>query len=127
MLANHLDRPEIAKVVFSGTGMGIRKSDTLSESVFYYTKKLDNGQILRVGKEAHSVVAVLLAALPMVLTTALLLAAVCLMVSHYFTSAIVKPIDEMAGDIYRQCKPRTKNALCGDIRLRRADGSGACR
>ena len=76
LLANHMDRPEIAEAAASGTGMGIRKSDTLSESVFYYAKKLDNGQILRVGKEAHSVVAVLLSALPMVLTTALLLAAV---------------------------------------------------
>lgn len=98
-LTNHLDRPEIAEAASSGTGMGIRKSDTLSESVFYYAKKLDNGQILRVGKEAHSVVAVLLSALPMVLTTALLLAAVCLMVSRYLTSAIVKPIEEMAGDM----------------------------
>lgn len=98
-LANHLDRPEIAEALSSGIGMGIRKSDTLSESVFYYAQKLDNGQILRVGKEAHSVVAVLLSALPMVLTTALVLAAVCLMVSHYLTSAIVKPIEEMAGDM----------------------------
>lgn len=98
-LANHLDRPEIAEALFSGTGMGIRKSDTLSESVFYYAKKLDDGQILRVGKEARSVVAVFLSALPMVLTTALLLAAICLIVSHHLTSAIVKPIDEMAGDM----------------------------
>ncbi|MCM1233446.1 MAG: ATP-binding protein [Ruminococcus flavefaciens] len=98
-LTNHLDRPEIVEAVSSGIGMGIRKSDTLSESVFYYAKKLDNGQILRVGREAHSVVAVLLSALPMVLSTALLLAAICLMVSHYLTSAIVKPIDEMAGDM----------------------------
>ncbi len=99
LLANHMDRPEIVEAITSGTGIGIRKSDTLSESVFYYAKKLDNGQILRVGREAHSVVAVLWSALPMVLTTALLLAAVCLMVSHYLTSAIVKPIDEMAGDM----------------------------
>ena len=163
LLANHLNRPEIVEAISSGTGMGIRKSDTLSESVFYYAKKLDNGQILRVGREAHSVVAVLLSALPMVLTMAMLLAAICLMVSHYLTSAIVKPIDEMAGDmehideaksypelipftrkirlqheenficrkyktgIYRQCKPRIKNASCGNIRLRRADGSRACR
>lgn len=98
-LANHLDRPEIEEAVSSGTGMGIRKSDTLSESVFYYAKELDNGQILRVGRESHSVVAVFLSALPMVLTTALLLAIICLMVSHYLTSAIVKPIDEMAGDM----------------------------
>lgn len=98
-LPNHLDRPEIKEAVSYGTGMGIRKSDTLSESVFYYAKKLDNGQILRVGKKAHSVVAVFLSALPMVLTTALLLAAICLMVSYYLTSAIVKPIDEMAEDM----------------------------
>lgn len=98
-LPNHLDRPEIAEAVASGTGMGIRKSDTLSESVFYYAKKLDNGQILRVGREAHSVAAVFLSALPMVFTTALLLAAICLMVSHCLTSAIVKPIDEMAEDM----------------------------
>lgn len=98
-LTNHMNRPEIAEAVSSGTGMGIRKSDTLSESVFYYAKRMDNGQILRVGKEAHSVVAVLLSALPVVLTTALLLAIICLMVSHYLTSAIVKPIDEMAGDM----------------------------
>ena len=83
-LANHLDRPEIVKAISSETGMGI---------------KLDNGQILRVGKEAHSVVAVLLSALPMVLTLALLLVIICMMVSHYLTSAIVKPIDEMAGDM----------------------------
>ena len=99
LLANHLDRPEIVEAVASGTGMGIRKSDTLSRSVFYYAKKLDNGQILRVGKETHSVGAVLLSAFPMVLTTALLLAVICLLVSHYLTSAIVKPIDEMAGDM----------------------------
>lgn len=98
-LTNHLDRPEIAEAASSGTGMGIRKSDTLSESVFYYAKKLGNGQILRVGKEAHSVVAVLLSALPVVFTTALVLAVICLMVSHYLTSAIVKPIEEMAGDM----------------------------
>ena len=60
LLANHMDRPEIVEAITSGTGIGIRKSDTLSESVFYYAKKLDNGQILRVGREAHSVVAVLL-------------------------------------------------------------------
>lgn len=98
-LASHLDRPEIAEAIASGTGMGIRMSDTLSESVFYYAQKLDNGQILRVGKKAHSVVALLMSALPMVFTTALFLAGICLPVSHFLTSAIVKPIDEMAGDM----------------------------
>ena len=98
-LANHLDRPEIVEAISSEVGMGIRKSGTLSENVFYYAKKLDNGQILRVGKEAHSVVAVFLSALPMVLTTAMFLVIICMMVPHYITSAIVKPIDEMAGDM----------------------------
>ena len=33
-LSNHLDRPEIMEAVSSGTGIGIRKSNTLSENVF---------------------------------------------------------------------------------------------
>ena len=37
-LANHLDRPEIVEAISSEVGMGIRKSGTLSENVFYYAK-----------------------------------------------------------------------------------------
>ena len=98
-LDNHGNRPEIREAFSAGWGEGIRKSDTLSASVFYYAMKLENGQILRVGKESHSVFSVLVSALPVVLGTMVLLWVVCLVFSHYLTAAIVSPIDEMAGDI----------------------------
>ena len=98
-LENHLDRPEIIEAMNSGEGEGVRMSDTLSESVFYYAKRLDNGQVLRVGRETHSVLALLVSALPVIVGMALLLAGICLFLSHYLTAAIVKPIEEMAGDI----------------------------
>ena len=98
-LSNHMDRPEIAEAMANGTGKGVRMSDTLSESVFYYAKRLDNGQVLRVGKEAHSVISLLISALPVIIGIAALLAALCLILSHYLTVAIVRPIYEMAGNM----------------------------
>lgn len=101
LLTNHLDRPEIQEAMETGEGEGVRRSDTLSASVFYYARLLDNGQVLRVGKEAHSVVSVLLSTLPVILGLAFLLAGICVVLSKYLTAAIVKPIDDMASDMDR--------------------------
>ena len=98
-LENHMDRPEIEEAFQRGTGQGVRMSDTLSESVFYYARRLDDNRVLRVGKEANSVLSLLLSALPVVIGMAFLLAIVCLVVSHYLTTEILHPIDEMARDI----------------------------
>lgn len=98
-LPNHMDRPEIAEAMQNGTGEGVRRSDTLSESVFYYAKLLDDGRVLRVGKEAHSVISVLLSAMPIIIGIAVLLAALCLILSHYLTDAIITPIDDMASNM----------------------------
>lgn len=98
-LENHADRPEIIEARRCGLGKGMRRSDTLSETVFYYALVLDNGQILRVGKEANSVLSVLLSTLPVIIGTALLLAGVCLALSRYLTAAIIKPINDMVGDL----------------------------
>lgn len=98
-LENHLDRPEVIKAIENGDGKGQRKSDSLSTSVFYYAKRLDDGKVLRVGKESHSFISAFVSTLPIIFGVAVLLAVVCLIVSHYLTAAIIKPIDEMAGDI----------------------------
>ena len=98
-LENHNNRPEVIEAIENGEGYGVRKSDTLSKNVFYYAKLMDNGQILRVGKEAHNVLSVLLSALPVVVGMALVVAAVCFLVSQYLTVAILKPIDDMVEDM----------------------------
>lgn len=98
-LDNHRDRPEIEEAFQTGTGEGVRRSDTLSESVYYYAIRQENGQVLRVGKKSHSVFAVLFSSLPMVMGTAVLLIVVSLIFSHYLTADIVKPIEDMAADV----------------------------
>ncbi len=98
-LENHINRPEVHDAMEHGVGKGIRKSDTLSESVFYYAVRLDNGNVLRVGKEAESVFSVFLSTLPIILGVMIILYGLCLILSHYFTAEIIKPIDQMANDI----------------------------
>ncbi len=94
-LENHLNRPEVKAALQEGCGKGVRMSDTLSESVFYYAVRMENGQVLRVGKEYASVIWVMVSAFPAVLAMILALMAVCMVASRYLTAAIVKPIDEM--------------------------------
>lgn len=94
-LENHLDRPEVKAALQYGSGQEIRMSDTLSESVFYYAVKMENGQVLRVGKAYASVIWVMVSAVPIVIAMVLVLMAVCMVTSHYLTASIVKPIDNM--------------------------------
>ncbi|MDO5303856.1 MAG: ATP-binding protein [Clostridia bacterium] len=98
-LSSHLDRPEVQEALKKGTGEDERRSDTLSESVFYYALKMDNGQILRVGKEARSVFSILLSTLPVSIGIGILLVLICMMLAHYLTKSMVKPIDKMAADL----------------------------
>ena len=57
-LENHLSRPEIKEALDSGEGESVRKSETLSRNTFYYAVKLQDGRILRVAKEAGSIVSI---------------------------------------------------------------------
>ncbi|MGN0325246.1 MAG: ATP-binding protein [Lachnospiraceae bacterium] len=98
-LQNHRNRPEVEDALEKGFGQSIRRSDTLAKSVFYYALLMENGQVLRVGREAASVVWVLLSAIPIIIIMSLLVLAVCMFISHCLTSAIVAPIDKMVEDM----------------------------
>ena len=115
-LENHLNRPEIAKAMENGTGKGERMSNTVSKSVFYYAVKMDDGKVLRVGKESNSVVFLFLSSLPIVCIVAFIIMGISLMVSHYLTKEIISPIDNLANhmdsieekEIYPELVPFTK-------------------
>lgn len=55
IMDNHGNRPEVHDAMDNGEGQSIRKSDTLDKNTYYYAEKLNDGQILRVAKEAASV------------------------------------------------------------------------
>lgn len=116
IMENHLDRPEVKEALAKGRGQSIRKSDTLSENIFYYAVKMESGQVLRVGKKSASVAWFFISVIPITVVVILILVIICVMVSRYLTSEIVAPIERMVEDmehvdeneIYEELIPFTK-------------------
>ena len=112
-LDNHGRRPEIQEALQNGEGEIMRRSATMKKTAFYFALRLDNGQVLRVAKEAGNVWSMLSAlALPLgVMSIALILVSVIL--THFLTTSILAPIEHMASHIddeevevtYRELEP----------------------
>ncbi len=98
-MENHAERPEIAQAMEKGSAEAIRKSETMDRSTFYYALKLDDGRILRVSKEAGSILSILKSALPVIGVIALLIFGVCVVLARILTRSFLYPIEQMAGDM----------------------------
>lgn len=96
---NHLERPEVKEALEYGEGHCVRQSSTMKMNTFYYTILLENGSILRVARESHSIWSILYQSLPVFLVTLVALAIVCLMLARYLTKSLVSPIEQMAADM----------------------------
>lgn len=112
-LSNHLNRPEIKKAFGSGEGESARRSDTMGKNTFYYALLLDNSTVLRVSIQARTITSVLVVALPVIIGIAVLVLLICVLIGHFLTRQLMKPIEEMAENlddsnrklIYRELKP----------------------
>ena len=112
-LDNHGQRPEIQKAFQNGEGEIMRRSATMKKTAFYFALRLDNGQVLRVAKEAGNVWSMLSAlSLPLGLISAALIL-VSVILTHFLTGSILKPIEHMASHMddteaevtYRELEP----------------------
>ncbi len=98
-MENHLDRPEIQEAYVNGEASASRVSETMSKTLFYYAIRLDNGTVMRVSRAADSFFAVFQNMFPSVLGVCIILFALCIVLSNYFTKSIVRPIEKMAGNL----------------------------
>lgn len=98
-MQNHLDRPEIAEAFEHGDGNVIRKSATLNKSTYYYAIMLKSGRVLRIARETNNVLSMFLAAVPVMLVVMAILVLVTIIVTHYLTRNILKPIEQMANSL----------------------------
>ena len=98
-MQNHLDRPEIAEAFENGDGHVIRKSATLNKSTYYYAILLKSGRVLRIARETNNVISMFLAAVPVMLVVMAILVCVTIIVTHYLTRNILKPIEQMANSL----------------------------
>lgn len=96
---NHLERPEVQEAVKCGEGQIVRQSSTMGKNTFYYTVLLEDGSILRVARESHSIWSILYRSLPVFLMTLIVLLIVCLVLSRYLTKSLVSPIERMAANM----------------------------
>lgn len=96
---NHNERPEIIEAREKGEGEAIRYSATSGTHTFYYAERLQNGNVLRIGRDSVSVNRIMVNTLVIVLVIALCILFVCMGISHYLTKKLVEPIENLATNI----------------------------
>ena len=110
---NHGQRPEVQEAFDDGEGEAVRRSETLDKNTFYYAVRLSNGQVLRVAKEAGSILSFLISILPYVLFILVAVFALCVTLANFLTKSIIRPIEELAQNmddtpqevVYREMQP----------------------
>lgn len=96
---NHYERPEIMEAREKGEGEAVRYSATSGTHTFYYAERLQNGNVLRIGRDSVSVNRIMVNTLVIVLVIALCILFVCMGISHYLTKKLVEPIEKLATNI----------------------------
>lgn len=96
---NHNERPEIIEARKKGEGEAVRYSATSGTHTFYYAERLQNGNVLRIGRDSVSVNRIMVNTLVIVLVIALGILFVCMGISHYLTKKLVEPIEKLATNI----------------------------
>lgn len=98
-LENHGNRQEVIEARNTGEGYATRRSSTLDKDAFYYAVRIQDGYILRVSREAGNLLGIFYNALPVILFLALLLFLLCMIVAHFLTRKLVKPIEGLANNL----------------------------
>lgn len=96
---NHNERPEIIEAREKGEGEAVRYSATSGTHTFYYAERLQNGNVLRIGRDSVSVNRIMVNTLVIVLVIALCILFVCMVIFHYLTKKLVEPIEKLATNI----------------------------
>ena len=108
---NHSSRPEFQEAIQNGSGSAVRKSDSLNKQMFYYAKKLSDGNVLRVSKTTNTVFVLALNFLPPLILSGLALLIFAWLISKWQAKRLVRPINEiniehpLENEIYEELKP----------------------
>ncbi len=99
LMENHGNRPEVNQATEQGEGISVRHSDTMEKSTFYYAKKLVDGSILRVSREAGSIWSIFYNALPIMALIIVVLLLICILASRLLTKHLLTPIEQLAENL----------------------------
>lgn len=110
-MGNHAGRPEIMEAVENGEGQAVRRSATLKRNAYYYAVKMEDGNILRVSKEADSIWSIFVEACPAILGVMIGLIVFSFFIAHFLTKSLVEPIEKIARDVDHLGEPDTYEEL----------------
>ncbi|MBQ6695410.1 MAG: two-component sensor histidine kinase [Lachnospiraceae bacterium] len=96
---NHANRPEIVEAMKKGEGEAVRRSDTLDKSTYYYAVKRADGSIWRVSRDANSIFRFIAMVFPSLLVIIGALFVMSLVVAHFLTKNLMKPIEQLAENL----------------------------
>ncbi|MDO5409162.1 MAG: ATP-binding protein [Lachnospiraceae bacterium] len=101
-MENHGERPEVERALESGEGNDARLSRTLDKSMFYYAVLMNDGNIVRVSKEASSIWGIMLRAMPICILICIFIFVFCIGMSKLLTDKLLEPIDRMIGEDFQR-------------------------
>lgn len=92
-MRSHKDRPEILAALKTGEGQDIRYSETFETSTFYYAIRVNDNYVIRVSKEASSILSVFSSVLPILLLLIATLIALSVLFSKLCMKSVLQPIE----------------------------------
>lgn len=110
---NHGGREEIREAMELGEGFAIRTSDTLSENLFYFAVRMEDGTVVRVAKQASNAWGVLLRLVPLLSGIVILLFVLCAVLARFITNRLIAPVENVAEhmdhledvEVYEELRP----------------------
>ncbi len=98
-MGNHADRPEVREAFEDGCGEAIRESKTLKKNTFYYALRLDDGSVLRIAREAKSILSIFERSVPVTAGIIIIMITLSIILAHFLTNNLIHPIEEMTLNI----------------------------
>lgn len=96
---DQVNSSDVVQAGNSGEGFLTEKSGNFGKNSYYYSARLENGNIIRVAREADNVFKYFEDLLPALCGIIIIMAALCFIVTRVLTRKIIKPIEKMADDI----------------------------
>lgn len=98
-MENHRNRPEIEDALQNGEGEALRQSATNNMHTFYYAIRLDDGRVLRVGKDSDCLYRAMELTAGLMLIIALILVGLSQILAHYLTGKLLNPIERISKNL----------------------------
>lgn len=116
-LENHFTREEILGAIQNDTAKVSRFSSTMTEKTLYYAKKLENGDILRISCDQHSVAVLVLGMSQTLLLMLIIAMVICAVIAKWTSKKIVEPLNKIdlenpeKTEVYKELQPFTRRIV----------------